>query len=100
MRNYIKSLNFGYRIDLSKNNVKYENAFVNFLDSNTISATYVDKTVKTFTSKDFVIAVGGRPYYPESILGAELAISSDDIFTLQNPPGKTLIVGASCKLFL
>lgn len=86
-------------MDLRKNNVQYENAFVTFQDANTISATYSNNTVKNWTAKDFVIAVGGRPYYPESIIGSDLAISSDDIFTLQKPPGRSLLIGASCMYF-
>ena len=47
------------------------------------------------TANAIVIAVGGRPNY-ESIKGAkECAISSDDLFWLDKPPGKTLVVGAS-----
>lgn len=40
------------------------------------------------------MAVGGRPK-PLSCAGNELAISSDDIFWKESPPGKTLLVGAS-----
>jgi len=46
------------------------------------------------TSSRFLIAVGGRPT-PLSCEGAELAISSDDIFSLEKDPGKVLCVGAS-----
>lgn len=41
-----------------------------------------------------MIAVGGRPR-PLGIPGEELAITSDDIFSLATPPGKTLCIGAS-----
>lgn len=41
-----------------------------------------------------VIAVGGRPK-PLSCEGGELAMTSDDIFSLKSHPGKTLVVGAS-----
>ena len=39
------------------------------------------------------MAVGGRPS-PLECPGGELAISSDDIFSRMEPPGKTLCVGA------
>jgi thioredoxin reductase (NADPH) len=42
-----------------------------------------------------VIAVGGRPTIPYDIEGIEHAITSDDLFSLKQKPGKTLIVGAS-----
>ena len=39
--------------------------------------------------------MGGRPQYPKIPGAKEYSITSDDIFSLQNPPGKTLVVGAS-----
>lgn len=46
------------------------------------------------TAKYFLIACGGRPKY-SSIPGAlEHGITSDDIFSLQKAPGKTMIIGA------
>lgn len=47
------------------------------------------------TSQNFIIAVGGRPKYPDIPGAKEYGISSDDLFSLQKSPGKTLIVGAS-----
>jgi len=47
-----------------------------------------------YTARRFVVACGMRPYYPE-IPGIEHCISSDDLFFLSTPPGKTLVVGAS-----
>lgn len=48
-------------------------------------------------AKNILIAVGGRPNYP-NIPGKEYGITSDDIFSLEKEPGKTLIVGAGCIL--
>ena len=41
-----------------------------------------------------IIAVGGRPN-KLGCPGEELAVSSDDLFMLDHPPKKTLLVGAS-----
>ena len=38
---------------------------------------------------------GGRPRYPDIPGAREYGITSDDLFSLQTPPGKTLVVGAS-----
>ena len=38
-----------------------------------------------------VVAVGGRPAMLDCL--KDVAITSDDLFSLTNPPGKTLIVG-------
>jgi pyruvate/2-oxoglutarate dehydrogenase complex dihydrolipoamide dehydrogenase (E3) component len=42
-----------------------------------------------------VLAPGGRPRYPDIPGARELCISSDDVFALSSPPGKTLVVGAA-----
>ena len=47
------------------------------------------------TAETFVLATGGRPKYPEIPGAQEFGITSDDIFSLQKPPGKSLLVGAS-----
>jgi len=92
---HIKSLNFGYRAELMSESVKYFNAFATFKDANTVTA--VDKKGKetTITFDQCVLAMGGRPKYPDVPGAQELAITSDDIFGLKTPPGKTLVVGAS-----
>merc|ERR1719198_1447688 len=92
---HVKSLNFGYRAELMSTNVKYYNAFATFTDANTVKA--VDKKGKetTITADTFVVAVGGRPKYPDIPGAAEHGISSDDVFAMKTPPGKTLVVGAS-----
>lgn len=47
-------------------------------------------------AKHVLIAVGGRPTYPDNIQNIEkLTITSDDLFSLSEPPGKVLIIGAS-----
>jgi thioredoxin reductase (NADPH) len=42
-----------------------------------------------------VVSVGGRPNYPNTPGAKECCISSDDIFSLDHDPGKTLVIGAS-----
>ena len=43
----------------------------------------------------FILATGGRPIYPDIPGAKEFGITSDDIFSMPNDPGKTLLVGAS-----
>merc|ERR1719230_1142356 len=92
---HVKSLNFGYRAELMSNNVKYLNAYATFINPNTVEA--VDKKGKktTITADAFVIATGGRPKYPDIPGAKEYGITSDDVFALKTPPGKTLVIGAS-----
>ena len=96
---YISSLNWSYKVTLRENGIIYHNALAKFLDNHTVEATFKNNKKKIFSSRRFLIAVGGRPFYP-SIPGAEFAISSDDLFSLSSPPGKTLVIGASCLFFL
>lgn len=92
--NYIRSLNFKYRVRLREKNVSYLNKLGRFIDKHTLEVTDKKGKVSTITSSRFLVAVGGRPT-PLPCEGAELAISSDDIFSLEENPGKTLCVGAS-----
>lgn len=73
--------------------VQYLNAKGTFLDKNTVQAKLKNGSEQIVKAKHIVIATGGRPIYPD-IPGAELCITSDDIFYLASPPGKTLVIGA------
>jgi thioredoxin reductase (NADPH) len=97
--NHVQMLNFRYRTGLKNKNVRYINALAEFgANSNTV--VYREKgkegEPKSIRARYVVLAVGGRPLVPSTIPGAiEHAITSDDIFTLERPPGKTLCVGGS-----
>ena len=95
IQNHIGSLNFGYRTTLREKNVTYINAYGKFKDAHTIVATKKNGQEQEITADKIVIAVGGRPSYPDAPGAKECCISSDDIFSLSTPPGKTLCVGAS-----
>jgi thioredoxin/glutathione reductase (selenoprotein) len=94
IQNYIRGLNFKYRVRLRDKSVKYLNKLATFKDEHTLEV--VDKKGKSseITASRFLVAVGGRPAAVDCE-GGELAISSDDVFFLENDPGKTLCVGAS-----
>lgn len=66
-----------------------------FKDDHTVVAVLKNKTEKVLTTKHVVIAVGGRPNYPDIPGALEYGITSDDIFSLNREPGKTLVIGAS-----
>lgn len=54
-----------------------------------------NKGERILTTKYVVIAVGGRPRYPDIPGALEYGITSDDVFSMHTEPGKTLVVGAS-----
>jgi len=75
--------------------VKYFNSYASFVDAHTIQLDNGKGKIETVTAKDIVIATGGRPTYPGIPGDKEFGITSDDMFMLNKPPGKTLVVGAS-----
>ena len=81
IQSHIKGLNWGYKTALRSNNVKYFNELVEFTGEHKIKATNPKKgTTKEVTAANFILAVGGRPRYPEIPGARELGITSDDIF--------------------
>jgi thioredoxin reductase (NADPH) len=114
VQEYIGSLNWNYRVQLrskqvcgalltrdlrmsltSALQVEYLNMYGEFVDPHTIKVTKKNGDSKTITAQHIVIATGGRPKYPDIPGAKEHGISSDDLFSLATPPGKTLVVGAS-----
>jgi thioredoxin reductase (NADPH) len=93
VQDYIKGLNFGYRVQLREKNVTYLNKLGSFQSAHELVCTDAKGKVEVITAARFVLAVGGRPT-PLDCPGAEYAISSDDVFSLAHAPGKTCVVGA------
>ena len=92
---HVRSLNFGYKGELSDKNVKYYNKYAKFIDAHTLSLEDKKGNIEQVTADKIVIATGGRPSYPDIPGAKEHCITSDDIFWMKKAPGKTLIVGAS-----
>ncbi|KAI4900654.1 hypothetical protein NFI96_025249 [Prochilodus magdalenae] len=90
VQNYVRSLNWGHRVQLQDRKVKYLNMKGSLVDQHTIKARNAKGKEMTVTARNVVIATGGRPKYPTHISGAqEFGISSDDLFWLKESPGKT-----------
>ena len=77
-----------YRRLLANSGVETFDQRARIVDENTVELT--DGTRKT--AKFVLIATGGRPVYPE-VPGAELGITSDDVFHLEKLPQSMLIIG-------
>lgn len=96
VQHYVKSLNWGHRVQLQDRKVKYLNMKGTFVDKHTVCGSTKAGKETRITANNIVIATGGRPLYPANVTGAkEYGITSDDIFWMKEPPGKTLVVGAS-----
>ncbi|XP_055710396.1 thioredoxin reductase 1, mitochondrial isoform X2 [Phlebotomus papatasi] len=94
VQNHIKSVNWVTRVDLRDKKVEYVNGQGYFKDPHNVVAVMKNGTEKVLNAKHIVIAVGGRPRYPDIPGALEYGITSDDIFSWPTPPGKTLVVGA------
>ncbi|XP_011258105.1 thioredoxin reductase 2, mitochondrial isoform X1 [Camponotus floridanus] len=94
VQNHVKSVNWVTRVELRTKKVDYFNALGHFMDAHTVVGVTKKGEEKVFTAKNILIAVGGRPRYPDIPGALEYGISSDDIFSLERAPGKTLVVGA------
>ncbi|ALC44269.1 Trxr-2 [Drosophila busckii] len=105
VQNHIKSVNWVTRVDLRDKQVEYVNSLGYFVDAHTIEYKTKQGATKQLTAQNVVVAVGGRPRYPDIPGAKELGITSDDIFSYEKDPGQTLVVGAGyvgleCACFL
>ena len=85
---YIKRLNGIYAGNLDKRGVTHIEGGARFLDANT-----VEVAGREYYAKRIVIATGGRPIVPD-IPGAELGITSDGFFELEERPQRVLLAGS------
>ena len=97
VQNYIKGINFGYKNKLKQIGVDFVDARAIFKDDQSVEFEYgkgLQKRKYELKSKNFVIATGLRPRPYEGVPELkEWAITSDDLFSLKDNPGKTLIIG-------
>jgi len=84
---YIKRLNQIYHRGLSTSEVDEVTGFASFQDSRTVIANN-----ETYTADHILIAAGSTPVVPD-IPGAELGITSDGFFELEDLPKQVLVVG-------
>ncbi|XP_012277878.1 thioredoxin reductase 1, mitochondrial isoform X2 [Orussus abietinus] len=94
VQNHIKSVNWVTRVELRNKKIEFLNALGYFKDPHTVIGVLKSGEEKVLTAENILIAVGGRPKYPDIPGAVEYGITSDDIFSLDHPPGKTLVVGA------
>ena len=92
----IKKLRFEYRKSLSSSGVEHIIAKA-WMHSDTCVRfrRNKDNSESSVDCKNVLISVGGRPEVPgsDALPGAELCITSDDLFWMKSSPGKTLVVG-------
>lgn len=89
---YTRRLNFELRLKLRDARVTYFNKLGRFWDAHTLDVQGDHGGTGRLTGARFVIAVGDRPQ-PLDCPGGELAITTDELFSLERAPGETCVVG-------
>lgn len=85
---YIKRLNGIYESNLDRRDVTYLRGHASFIDDKTVAVGD-----KQYTARRFVIATGGYPTVPD-IPGAELGMTSDGFFELEELPRRVALAGS------
>ena len=85
---YVAGINEWYHTYLADSNIDEIVGTARFVDAGTIEVAG-----KRYTADHIVVAVGGYPTVP-NIPGAELGITSDGFFDLDQCPGRVAIVGS------
>ena len=97
IQNYIKGINFGYKNKMKEIGVDFIDARALFKDENTVQFNYPQTNQDSqyeLQADHFVIAAGVRPRHYENMPELKnYAITSDDLFSLKENPGKTLVIG-------
>ncbi|TIC00894.1 glutathione reductase [Wallemia mellicola] len=93
---YIERLNGIYDRNVAKDGVEYHHGWgsISNKDGTSVKVARDDGTTYEITTKNVVVAVGGRPRIPTEIPGAELGITSDGFFDLEEQPRRVAVVGA------
>jgi len=85
---YLQRLNGIYQTNLENAGIELLPGYGRLSDRHTVCVDGVD-----YSADHIVLATGGRPVWPD-IPGAELGITSDGFFELQQQPRNVVIVGA------
>mgnify|MGYP006271779229 CR=1 FL=1 len=85
---YIERLNGIYARNLANDEVTRIEGWARFVDTHT-----VEVGERRYTARHILIATGGRPAVPD-LPGAELGITSDGFFALEQQPQKVAVIGA------
>lgn len=85
---YVRNLNETYAKKLARKNIEHVNAFGHLEGANVVGAG--DYQV---SARHIIVAVGGRPTVPD-LPGAELGITSDGFFDLENLPARVAVIGS------
>lgn len=84
---YIENINNYWKDYVDSNGIAHINGYAHFVNANTIEVNQ-----QRLQAKHIVIATGGQPIVP-NLPGAELAMTSDGFFQLDELPEKVAVIG-------
>ena len=90
---YVKRLNGIYDKNLEKDKVEWLHGRAHLLSKNEVEVALDDGSKQNIHAKKILLATGGHPNIPKTP-GAELGITSDGFFELEQQPKKAALVGA------
>jgi NAD(P) transhydrogenase len=77
----------------ARNNVHVMSGSAKFVDPHAVEITQEDGEVVRITAERFVIAVGTRPYRPDSITFDDAIVDADSILEIQRLPRSLTVIG-------
>ena len=90
----IEGLNRAYERNWSRENIDLVRGTATFKSRTEIEIHLEDREKGLYTAPHILIATGGFPIKPQDIPGAELGITSDGFFDIEDLPKKMAFVGA------
>ncbi|CAO3646457.1 unnamed protein product [Mucor hiemalis] len=89
---FVKRLNGIYDANITKENVEHFHGHASFVNANTVRITREGVEPIEIQGKHILIASGGHAIVPK-VPGAELGITSDGFFLLEEQPKRVAVVG-------
>lgn len=91
---HIEDLNRAYERNWSREKIDLVHGTAIFKSQKEIEVNLEDGERAVYSAPHILIATGGYPIKPQNIPGAELGITSDDFFDIEDLPKKMAFVGA------
>lgn len=95
IQTYLQKVRVNYEKKLIEKGAKFYEAKASILCKNKVLMKKDNCEIIVAEAKNILIATGRRPKYLGLHCEKELCITSDDLFSMKEPPGDTIIIGAS-----
>ncbi|KAM4569577.1 thioredoxin reductase 1, cytoplasmic-like [Odontesthes bonariensis] len=93
----VKSSSLELKRELDSSGIFYLHARGEIVGSHTVQVTDMNERKSYITAETLVISTGDKPQYLGIPGDKEYCITSEDLLSQRNPPGRTLVVGGSAE---